>query len=219
MEINVTENANLFKQKATSLITRDGITKLLEDLESGTDFFNAPASSKYHLSCPGGLVQHSLNVFNCLMMKKQSPFWQNVLANISDETLAIVSLFHDLCKANMYVQSTRNVKTYDAEKVAAARANGQYPKQDSQGAFVWETVPCYEIDEKLPYGHGEKSVILLQQYLKLNKHEIYAIRWHMGFSEPKDNYNALGKAMELEPLILALHEADLEASKILEIEE
>ena len=218
MEIDVTKNMETFKSICHEKIKREGIDKLISDLEASTDFFNAPASSRFHLSCPGGLVQHSLNVYNCLIAKRQSPFWKNILENISDETLALVALFHDLCKANTYIQSTRNVKTYDPDDVAAAKADGQYPKQDSQGTFVWKTVPTYETDEKLPYGHGEKSVILLQQYLKLNKHEIYAIRWHMGFSEPSENYRYLNAAIKNEPLIVAIHEADMEASNIMEID-
>lgn len=81
---------------------------------------------------------------------------------------------------------------------------------------VWEKYPFYIIDDKNPYGHGEKSVMMIMEFMKLTAEEKYAIRWHMGFSEPKENYNALGKAMEYYPIVVALHEADLEATYLLE---
>ena len=42
---------------------RENIDKLIEWLEKETDFFSAPASTKYHLNYEGGLLVHSLNVF------------------------------------------------------------------------------------------------------------------------------------------------------------
>ena len=90
-------------------------------------------------------------------------------------------------------------------------------KHDSKGDYIWETIKTYQIDDQLPLGHGEKSVMIIQCYTRLSMKEVMAIRWHMGFSEPKENYNSLGQAMEKYPIILALHEADLEATKILEI--
>ena len=84
------------------------------------------------------------------------------------------------------------------------------------GDFIWESVPGYTVSEQEPYGHGEKSVWIISSFLRLTRDEAYAIRWHMGFSEPKENYNAVGKAMEMCPLSLAVHEADLDASKLLE---
>ena len=134
--------------------------------------------------------------------------------NTPDESLIIVALLHDLCKANFYTEGTKNQKTYDTEKVAAAE-NWQR-KHDSQGDYIWETVKTYQIDDQLPLGHGEKSVMLIQCYVRLTMAEVMAIRWHMGFSEEKANYTAIGQAMEKYPIVLAIHEADLEASKILE---
>jgi hypothetical protein len=112
----------------------------------------------------------------------------------SEETVAIVALLHDICKVNFYKESTRNVK-------------------DENG--VWQKVPYYEIDDKLPYGHGEKSVYILSGYMRLTREEAFAIRYHMGFSGPEDA-NQVGKALEMFPLAFALYVADMEAAYFLE---
>lgn len=206
------ENIKRFEE-LMGKITREGKDELMEYINK-TDFYKAPASTQFHLSCEGGLLQHSLNVYDCLMAKKQSPIWKKTFEEIPEESLIIMSLLHDLCKVNFYVKGTKNQKTYEPEKVAAAEPWQR--KHDDKGDFIWETVLRYEIDDKMPLGHGEKSVMLINCFMKLKPHEIYAIRWHMGFSEEKGMYKALGEAMEKYPIVLALHEADLEAAKILE---
>lgn len=197
-----------------STVTRDGVAELMDYIKNKTDFYSAPASTQFHLACDGGLLQHSLNVYDCLIAKKESPVWKKILETIPDESLVIMALLHDLCKVNFYVKGTKNQKTYDPEKVAAAE-NWQV-KHDDKGDFIWETVLRYEIDDKMPLGHGEKSVMLINCFMKLKTPEIFAIRWHMGFSEEKSQYKAVGEAMERYPIVLALHEADLEATKLLE---
>ena len=177
-----------------------------------TDFYIAPASTQFHLSCEGGLLQHSLNVYDCLMAKKENPIWKKTLEEIPEESLIIMSLLHDLCKVNFYIKGTKNQKTYDADKVAAAER--WQVKHDDMGDFIWETVLKYDINDTMPLGHGEKSVMLINCFMKLKVYEIFAIRWHMGFSEPKENYNYLGIAFEKYPLALYTHEADLEATYI-----
>ena len=210
----IEENIRRFEELLGS-VQKEGISKLMNYIRNSTDFYKAPASTRFHLACEGGLLQHSLNVYDCLVAKKESPIWKTILADIPDESLIIMALLHDLCKANFYSEGTKNQKTYDPEKVAAAE--GWQRKHDSQGDYIWETVKAYQVDDQLPLGHGEKSVMLVQCYIRLTMQEVMAIRWHMGFSEPKENYNAVGQAMEKYPVVLALHEADLEASKILEI--
>ena len=195
-------------------VDRDGLEDLMEYIRSKTDFYTAPASTQYHLSCEGGLLQHSLNVYDCLVAKKSSPVWGRVLAEVPEDSLIIMALLHDLCKVNFYVKGTKNHKTYDPDKVSAAEP--WQVKHDDMGSYIWETVLRYEIDDRMPLGHGEKSVMLISCFMKLKANEIYAIRWHMGFSEEKSQYKALSEAMEKYPIVLALHEADLEASKILE---
>ena len=113
------ENIQRFEE-ITSGITREGITELMAYIKK-SDFYTAPASTRFHLACEGGLLQHSLNVYDCLMAKKENPIWKDILSSISDESLAIMSLFHDLCKTYFYETTTKNQKTYDAEKVAAAQ--------------------------------------------------------------------------------------------------
>ena len=176
---------------------REGIEALLEFIRK-SDFYTAPASTKYHSCHEGGLLEHSLNVYECLIAKLNSPIWSPTLSKIPKESLVISSLLHDLTKTYFYTVEYRN------------------KKNDETG--VWEKIPFYTIDDKVPYGHGEKSVMMIEEYIKLTPVERYSIRWHMGWSEPKENYNALGKAMGKYPLVLALHEADQEATYLLEEE-
>ncbi len=197
-------------------VNRDGIDKLLAFIKK-SDFYTAPASTRFHSCHEGGLLEHSMNVYNCLLTKKKNPIWKDKLAGIPDESFILSALLHDLCKTYFYSSELRNQKTYDEEKVKTA--NPRSVKSDSNGKFIWETVPKYVIDDKIPYGHGEKSVMMIEEYIKLTPPERYAIRWHMGWSEPKENYNALGDAFGKYPLALALHEADQEATYLLEKEE
>lgn len=211
----IEENIRRFETLLGS-VQREGIPKLIKYIRS-TDFYKAPASTHFHLACEGGLLQHSLNVYDRLSAKKDSPFWGPLLEEVPDDSLIVIGLLHDLCKADFYIEGTKNQKTYDAEKVA--RAERWQVKHDAQGDFIWETVKTYQVDDQCPLGHGEKSVMLIQCYIRLTMQEVMAIRWHMGFSEAKKNYTAVGQAMEKYPLVLAAHEADLEASKIMEREE
>lgn len=176
-------------------VHREGIDKLMEYIR-GCDFYTAPASTKFHLCVEGGLLQHSLNVYDCLMAKKNNPVWKPILEEAGDESLAIISLLHDLCKTNFYTTEMR------------------WRKDENN---KWEQYPVYAVNDKVPYGHGEKSVMMVEQFMKLQGFERFAIRWHMGYTEPKEHYIHLGQAMEKYPIILALHEADLEASSIMEV--
>ena len=207
------KNIEKFENLMNTVI-REGKDELMNYIKKKTDFYKAPASTKFHLSCEGGLLQHSLNVYDCLVAKKNSPVWGTILEAIPDESLIVMALLHDLCKVNTYTQGLKNQKTYDTAKVAAAPSS--QVKHDSNGDFIWETVSTYEYNDSMPLGHGEKSVMLINCFMKLKTEEIFAIRWHMGFSCPKEEWNALGEAMEKYPIVLALHEADMEASKIFE---
>ena len=191
-----------------SEIKRPGAEKLLEYLES-SDFYTAPASTRFHSCHEGGLLEHSINVCDCLIKKRDNPIWKDILCEISTESLLICSLLHDVCKIDYYVQEWKNKKVYSETG----------SKQDAQGRYDWQTVPGYTVDEKLPYGHGEKSVYIINGFMRLNREESLAIRFHMGFTEPKEMWGALGKAIEQFPLVLALHEADLEATYLLEEKE
>ena len=178
-------------------IRREGAEALLDFLLH-SDFFEAPASAHYHSACAGGLCLHSINVFECLWAYMKRKRVQEVygLAGeaYSDESLAIVGLLHDLCKIGCYRAGTRNVK-------------------DERG--VWKQVPYYSFDDPLPYGHGEKSVYLIERYMRLTEEEAFAIRYHMGFSGEEDN-RSVGKALAMYPLAFAATVADSEATYFLE---
>lgn len=177
-------------------ITRDGADKLLEYLDSkASDFFIAPASARFHGAYDGGLVEHSINVYECLVDYLARPRVKETYGlDVSPESAAIVALLHDVCKINIYKRSTRNVK-------------------DDNG--VWQKVPCYEFDDQLPYGHGEKSVYIISGFMRLTREEAFAIRYHMGFSGPEDP-RSVGASFEKFPLAFALATADMEATYFLE---
>ena len=178
----------------TSKIKREGADKLLDFIVK-SDFFTAPASARYHSAYEGGLCDHSLNVYDCLVAYLDRDVAKGKYGlNYSEESIAIVSLLHDLCKTNVYKPGFRNVK-------------------NEQGK--WEQVPTFEFDDKLPYGHGEKSVYMITPFMKLTREEAFAIRYHMGFSNVDDQRN-VGKAFEMFPLAFALSTADMEATYYLE---
>ena len=174
-------------------ITREGADKLLDFLLNGSDFFTAPASTRYHGAHEGGLVEHSLNVYDCLgdMMERLK---ERYGIEYPEESIAIAGLLHDICKVNFYKTSYRNVK-------------------DETGR--WQSVPYYTIEDTLPYGHGEKSAYIVSAYIRLTRDEAFAIRYHMGFSGTEDPGN-VGRALEMFPLAYATCCADMEAAFLLE---
>jgi len=177
-------------------IKREGSDKLLEYLQSkSSDFFTAPASTRYHGAYEGGLVEHSVNVYHCLVDYLSRDRVKDIYKlSYDDETIAIVALLHDVCKINCYVPGTRNVKD----------ANG-----------VWQQVPVYEFEDRLPYGHGEKSVYIISGFMKLTREEAFAIRYHMGFSGTEDK-RSIGDVFGMFPLAFALCTADMEATYFME---
>jgi hypothetical protein len=177
-------------------IKREGSDKLLEYmLSKSSDFFTAPASTRFHGAYEGGLLDHSLNVYDCLKDYLSRDRVKNTYnIDYNDESVAIVSLLHDICKINIYKVGSRNVK-------------------DERG--VWQSVPTYEFEDRLPYGHGEKSVYIITGFMKLTREEAFAIRYHMGFSGLEDK-RCIGDAFEQYPLAFALCTADMEATYFLE---
>lgn len=117
----IEENIQRFEE-LLGTVQRDGMDKLMNYIRKNSDFYKAPASTRFHLACEGGLLQHSLNVYDCLISKKKNPVWKNILKDIPDDSLILISLLHDLCKANFYTEGTKNQKTYDSEKVASAES-------------------------------------------------------------------------------------------------
>jgi len=175
-------------------IKRQGATELFEWLEKKSDFFVAPASSRNRLACEGGLVLHSVNVYKRLLKLVENEYGKDYKKKISNETIAICGLLHDLCKVDFYAIEMRNAK-------------------DEIGQ--WTKVPYYTIKDSLPYGHGEKSVYIINGFLRLTRDEAMAINWHMGGYDSRamggKDYT-ISEAMRKFELVTLLHIADLQAT-------
>ena len=179
-------------------IRRDGSEALLDYLKNKSDFFTAPASAKFHGAYAGGLCDHSVNVYHCLKAYLERERVQELYGlEYSDESIAVASLLHDVCKIGCYKTGTRNVKGPDGK---------------------WQAVPTFFFEDPLPYGHGEKSVYIVSGFMRLSREEAMAIRWHMGFSGSEDP-RTVGQALQQYPLAFALSVADMEATYFLEKEE
>ena len=166
-----------------AVIKRGGIGDLIEWLES-TDFFTAPASTRFHGACEGGLARHSLNVYSQL---KSLVNWYGYSEEYSRETLAIVALFHDVCKVGCYKTEMR------------------WRKDDRN---QWEQYATYRFQEDFAFGgHGSKSVFLVQNFIKLTPDEAVAINCHMGQWDAT-TYSNPTAAYEKCPLAWLLHVAD-----------
>lgn len=189
-------------------VKRPGVDKLMDYIRK-SDFYTAPASTKFHLSCESGLLQHSLNVLDALrglldenqVNEDGTEMWFYIVAGhpviqISDESLIIIALLHDICKTYFYSTSTRNVKNEKTGK--------------------WEKVPFYTVNDLMPLGHGPKSAMLVKNYIKLTSEEMYAIWWRMGFTDQNTDTLSLTAAIQKYPIIWALHTADMMASSFME---
>jgi hypothetical protein len=206
--MNIENNITRFEAELAK-VQRPGMDKLLEYIQK-SDFYKAPASTKYHLAAPGGLLQHSLNVLDALRgllswqsadAEEGSGYWEYVAAGkvvdtISDDSVIMMALLHDICKTHFYGTSTRNVKN------------------DTTGR--WEKVPFYTVNDMMPLGHGPKSAMIIKQYTTLTSQELYAIWHHMGMNGNYENDNAVGKSIEMYPAVLALQTADMMASRLME---
>lgn len=184
----IEQNKNEFLEIARTEISREGIEDFLSWLSS-TDFFDCPASSKFHSAEAGGLCAHSINVYKRLLKLMTDEFGED---NINRESIAIVGLFHDVCKCCFYKIEYRNVKE-----------NGE-----------WVQKPYYTVDDMLPYGHGEKSVYMINGYLRLTREEALAINWHMGGFDKRvigGDYG-MSKAYYKYPLCTLTHIADIMAT-------
>ncbi len=158
-----------------------------------SDFFKAPASTKFHSSFAGGLVEHSVKVYNRFLNKIKTEFGEKYEEVITNESIAIIGLLHDVCKINFYKSEYRNTK-------------------DKAGN--WVQVICYTVDDKLPYGHGEKSVYILSGFIKLTRDEAMAINWHMGGFDNRvqGGSYSMSVAFQQYPIAVIFHTADLETA-------
>ena len=189
-----TRRDNEFISVYRTFIKREGADKLLDYLMTKSDFFTAPASSKFHSDFEGGLLSHSLNVYHRLIKLLEQEYgdgWQEIY---SPETVAIVGLLHDICKINYYAVDYRNVKNKDT------------------GA--WEKVPYYKVEDTLPYGHGEKSVYIIGGFMRLTREEAMAINWHMGGFDDRARGGSftVSAAFTEYPLAVLTHTADFLAT-------
>lgn len=190
---------NEFITTYRTFIKREGADKLLDYLLSKSDFFTAPASSKFHNDFEGGLLSHSLNVYKRLVKLLQAEYGEGWTEKYSPETVAIVGLLHDVCKINYYKLSYRNVK--------------------KDGA--WEQVPFYTVEDEIPYGHGEKSVYIISGFMRLTREEAMAINWHMGGFDDrvKGGSYTVGAAFRRYDLAVLTHTADFLATYLDEKDE
>ena len=192
----------LFKNTLAST-NRNGIEAVLDKLE-GLGFFEAPASTKFHLSCKGGLAEHSKNVYDAALMLrdeaiKAKPELEELLPL---DSVAICTLLHDVCKTDIYKESILSRKNDDG---------------------YWEKYVGYQADytSGLPLGHGEKSVIMLLSWgLELTPEEMLAIRWHMtDWDLPLQSFEhkeSLNAAKAQSPLVSLVQLADGFATGLLE---
>ena len=203
-DIQIFQNKQTFISLLSS-VKRKGVDDIISWLEEKTDFFEAPSSGYYHGAYKGGLCQHSLNVYNALKKMvdatKELALPEKQLDDISEDTLILVALLHDLCKVNFY---KKEIKAFKDEYTN-----------------TWKHYYAYGFDDTFPVGHGEKSVIIAQKFIDLTVSEILAIRWHMGFSDPglsSSSYEgpAFNKAINICPLVILLQNADIYASFMME---
>lgn len=201
--MNIQENIARFEAELAK-VNRPGMDKLLAYIRK-SDFYKAPASTKYHLSCEGGLLQHSLNVLDALRgILLPTPDGEfsylaagKTVATIPQDSAIIIALLHDICKTYFYTTSMRNAKNEQTGK--------------------WEKVPYFTVKDRMPLGHGDKSVMIIKQYIDLTTPEMYAIWHHMGFTENAD-FQTLTNAIDQFPIIWAMHTADMMASRFMEDE-
>ena len=183
---------------------RKGVEEVLTKLYKEHGFFDAPASSAFHLNEPGGLVQHSINVYEAALSIRDMVLTKKpeLKERLTDDSIAIAALLHDVCKSDVYQLKEKYRKD----------ANGR-----------WETYTGYDVDySRFPMGHGEKSVImLLQMGLDLTEDEMIAIRWHMSAwdlpFQSAEEKSSLNQAREKCPLLTVIQAADGIASGIIEI--
>lgn len=180
-----------FTEIYTSKINREGADKLLDWLLK-SDFTTCPASTKFHSNHEGGLIEHSVKAYKRFVRNLVKEYGENWQDHISEESAAIIGLLHDICKVGYYKQEMRNVK------------------EDG----IWVQKPYYTVDDKLPYGHGEKSVYIISGFMKLTREEAMAINWHMGGFDMRvqgGSYSISGAFYEF-PVALIFHLSDLEAT-------
>ena len=185
---------------------RKGINNLINYIENACDFFQAPSSTIYHNNEVGGLAEHSWSVYNILKKKVEEYGLKT-----PPDSVAICGLCHDFCKINFY-ELQKKWKKLSEDVIENGRLVSKGPWGQEE---IWVT------NDTFPVGHGEKSVIILQQFISLTPEEIIAIRWHMAGFEPSVHFNypsgyPFREATKKYPLLTAIICADMESSNIIE---
>lgn len=189
--MEITDYKQEFIQIYEENIHREGSNKLLEYLKK-SDFFTAPASSKFHSAHQGGLCEHSVKTYYRFLQNLEMEYAEDLEEKISMESIAVIALLHDICKVNYYKQDFRNVKV-DGE---------------------WVQKPYYSVEDALPYGHGEKSVYIISGFMRLSREEAMAINWHMGGFDQRimGGSYALSSVFYTYPTALLFHISDVQAT-------
>lgn len=199
-------------EKLLTKVNRGGIDKLLNFLSSH-DYYTAPASTRFHGNYEGGLAEHSINV--CALFIRENDM--NNLG-LSDETLIVSSLLHDLCKVDFYTTEIKNVKTYLTPENRKDYATYGVKRENVCGVekeFAWVPTPAYSVNDQMPYGHGEKSVYMAMGFIKLTREEVFLIRWHMGPFSSVGQYD-FNNAIDYQKSVVAIYVADMLASSLYE---
>ena len=241
-------------------ITRDGVDRLVQFLEE-SDYFTAPASTRFHGAEQGGLAIHSLSVYEELLelhkrLVKRIDIEESLLEKIkgyTQENLAIAGLFHDLCKTYFYVTDMQKAsdkqiwflnklvnetitdgsellfkeieksghKMGDITKSYASKLIDHF-KQGNKITDLPKFEQYYAVDDKIPLGHGEKSIYILQKFISLKLPEALAIRWHMIAFDASIHFDypnglSFRKADELEPMVAMLFVADFTVGSLIKI--
>lgn len=192
MEENIiNKNREEFIEIFEKNIKREGAKELLDWIKK-TDFFIAPASTKFHSAVAGGLCYHSILAYKRFRQNLIHEYGDNLSNIASEETIAIIALLHDVCKIDCYKLDYRNVKV-----------NNEWVKQ-----------PYYSYNDTLPYGHGEKSVYMISGFMKLTREEALAINWHMGGFDSRviGGFYGLSNVFAQYPLAVIFHLADIQAT-------
>jgi hypothetical protein len=189
---------------------RAEIESLIAFLE-GSDYFTAPASTKYHGAYEGGLAEHSLHLWYVLTEKNRY-----CRLGLTEDTIAITALGHDVCKIDFYAKEMKSVLKGKKKIMKNKKVDGKWIEVEEE-INDWQEEEIIVVKDQMPLGHGEKSVITLLKFIQLTDLEICMIRWHMGFSETQENYRTLNNALEIYPAIAAIHAADIEVSYLIDV--
>lgn len=155
-------------------------------------FFVKPAAINHHGNYTGGLFDHSFEVMTALveMTKRFDIRWKN------KRSPYIVGMFHDLCKIDDYIDENAT----DVVIMGTGSPVSKNPKWIFNRSGILK-------------GHGEKSVMLLSQFMSLTEEEIFCISFHMGAYETQ-RWNEFDAAIRKYETVLWTHTADMYASKV-----